>query len=248
MVIKKIRRLIRAIFSLCAPRSWGPFVETYEKTRFDHAFSVSWSQAGEDLAILAALGNVKNLRYLDVGAHHPSRFSVTRHLFENGWTGVNVDANIDLISNFENSRPKDVNLNRCVGSLESYEISIFKETAISTVDAAWAAKFRNENNEISEVRIVPGISLRELITRYFPQGDLEFLNVDIEGADIDALESAGFASLDKKLWPNWILVEADPPISRLQTNQAVQFMFELGYEIFLVLPFACLLKLPVTRT
>jgi len=79
-MIYKALRAIRAFFGLTNPKTWGPFVETYEATRFDHAFTVSWSQCGEDLGLEKALNSIKNGKFVDVGAHHPSRFSVTKKL------------------------------------------------------------------------------------------------------------------------------------------------------------------------
>ena len=69
-------------------------------TRFDHAVSVSWSQGGEDLALLHMFPNQPHGNYLDVGAQHPDRFSVTRHLYERGWSGINVEANPKLMQKF----------------------------------------------------------------------------------------------------------------------------------------------------
>jgi hypothetical protein len=93
----KSLRALKALLKLRNRKTWGPFVETYETTGFDHAFAVSWSQGGEDLALLSALQGIYNGCYIDVGAHDPSRFSVTRHLYQRGWSGINVDANPHLI-------------------------------------------------------------------------------------------------------------------------------------------------------
>jgi hypothetical protein len=243
----KLIRFIKALSSLRHRKSWGPFTETYEATRFDYAFSVSWSQAGEDLALMPILGKITNGRYLDVGAHHPSRFSVTRHLFRSGWSGVNVDGNVDLLREFETQRPKDLSLNFCVGTQTSYTLNVFNETAISTVDSAWKSKFLSEDNAILESREVQGITLRTLIEKYFSNGDLDFLNIDIEGADLDALISADFLNLEFKLWPTWVLIEANAPLSVASQSAAVQHLHSFGYQIYLVLPFACLLQKPQTK-
>jgi hypothetical protein len=89
-IIGKFLSLIKALLLLLKRKSWGPFIEIAEITKFDHSISVSWSQCGEDLALLHLLP--PNGRYLDIGAHHPSRFSVTRHLYQRGWDGINVEA------------------------------------------------------------------------------------------------------------------------------------------------------------
>jgi hypothetical protein len=97
--INKLLRFIRALCKILDLKTWGPFVEIAEVSGFDHAVSISWSQGGEDLALLSLLG-MELGSYLDIGSHHPSRFSVTRHLYQRGWSGVNVEANSALIPEF----------------------------------------------------------------------------------------------------------------------------------------------------
>ena len=243
MKTSKALRALSALYSLRKRKSWGPFVEAFETSKFDHSFSISWSQAGEDLSILAILGKIEKGRYLDIGAHHPTRFSVTRHLFERGWSGVNVDANVDLIGAFVLSRPLDTSLNYCVGKEKEYQLSVFDETAISTVNASWVEKFIEENNVRNTVRTVPGITLKELLDTYFPTKGPDFLNIDIEGADYEALMSGTLNLLPRIRKPVWILVETNAPLSRSSKTDTVRLLATWGYEIWLVLPFACLLKI-----
>ncbi len=247
MTRSKAFRALKALSSLRKKRSWGPFVEAFETTRFDHGFGVSWSQAAEDLALQAVLCEVDNGRYLDIGAHHPTRFSVTRHLFQRGWSGVNVDANVDLLDAFFQARPKDISLNYCVGDKDEYRLSVFFETAISTVNPSWDERFVQENNVRNVVRTVPGIRLRELLDRYFPEKGPDFLNIDIEGADLEALKSGDLDSLPFERRPKWVLVESNAPLSNALKTESVQFLISCGYEIWLVLPFASLLRLTISQ-
>lgn len=243
MTKSKVVRALHAIASLRKKNTWGPFVEAFETTRFDHGFSVSWSQAAEDLALVAMLGGIKNGRYIDIGAHHPTRFSVTRHLFQRGWSGINVDANIDLLDEFFSTRPNDISLNYCVGEKQEYQFSVFDETAISTVNPEWDLRFTQENNTRKSVRVVPGISLRELLDNYFPIKGPDFLNVDIEGADYEAIRSGHFDTLPIERRPEWIMLEANAPLSRTLTTDTVKLLMSQGYEIWLVLPFATLMRI-----
>jgi FkbM family methyltransferase len=242
MTKSEIIRALRALSSLRKRRSWGPFVEAFETTKFDHGFSVSWSQASEDLALQAIFGEITNGRYLDIGAHHPTRFSVTRHLFQRGWSGVNVDANMDLLGEFYRERPHDISINFCVGDKSEYQFSVFDETAISTVNPEWDLKFVQEHNVRMEVRNVPGISLRDLLDLYFPSKGPDFLNVDIEGADYEAIKSGHFETLPLERLPEWILLEANAPLSNALQTETVQLLVLQGYEIWLVLPFATLMR------
>ena len=161
----KAINLLRALLGLLNHRTWGPFVETFQASRFDHAISVSWAQAGEDLALISALAGIDKGRYIDVGAHHPSRFSVTRVLYERGWTGINIEGNSDLIAKFEKERARDINLNYCVGNSTDYSFHIFEEPALSTVSNDWKNRFLQENQNLSETRTVKGVKLSKIVTQ-----------------------------------------------------------------------------------
>lgn len=239
----KILRLLRALFGLINFRTWGPFLETYQTTRFDHALSVSWAQAGEDLALASVFDQISNGTYIDVGAHHPSRFSLTRILYQRGWSGVNVDANNDLIGRFEIDRTRDINLNYCVGLKSEYVINIFEEPALSTVSNTWKERFLGENQKIREIRRVQGIKLSELVRIYIPINEFTFLNIDIEGADLEALKSLELETLQKSMWPSWVMLETLPPITTALSTPAVEYLTNFGYTVHLVLPNSTLLHL-----
>jgi FkbM family methyltransferase len=240
----KTSRAIRALLQLRKKRTWGPFVETSEATGFDYAFAVSWSQGGEDLALLSAMQDISKGRYLDIGAHDPSRFSVTRHLYQRGWSGVNVDANPDLIENFNRMRSRDKNLWSAVGSKSEYQFTVFEEPAISTVNDEWREKFLNENQIIKEVLTVPGISLRIILEDNFKNERLDLLSIDAEGADLDVLESLELQSLPKDLFPRFLLLEASPPVSNALKTPAISHAISFGYEPYMVLSMSTLLKAP----
>ena len=193
-------RFVRALSMLTNPKTWGPFTEVAEISGFDHAVSLSWSQGGEDLALIFSLGGVG--RYLDIGAHHPSRFSVTRHLYQRGWTGVNVEANSSLLPEFNKKRKNDINLWNAVGDKSNYQLSVFEEPAISTISKDWEEKFISGNQKISRVEEVPGITVRQLLNKYFLEKKCNLLTIDIEGADFEALKTIDFQTLKKSQFPD----------------------------------------------
>ena len=242
MTLIKIRRLILASQKLLKKSSWGPFTEIAEITSFDHAFSVSWSQGGEDLALLHAFNGKVSGKYIDIGAHHPSRFSVTRHLYQLGWSGVNVDANKDLIDQFENVRKRDVNLCLAVGQEEKYSFTIFDEPAISTLDPEWRDKFVSENNRVSKVVEVKGQKLRKILDDFEPTHRIDLLSIDAEGSDFQVLQSLEMDTLDNSRFPKWLLLEAAPPVSNARQTPAVKLAMEWGYEPQMVLAMSTLLK------
>lgn len=235
-VIANLRHLIN-------PRRWAVFVDVAEKTHFDHPFEVSWAQGAEDLALLHLFSTKQNGRYLDIGAHHPSRFSVTRHLYQRNWTGINVDANPTAISEFQVSRPKDVSILCAVGLEPTYFFTIFEEPAISTANTEWRERFLSENQQIKEEYEVQGRTLREILEQYFPNGGPDLLNIDIEGNDLEALQSAQFNSLPKSHWPRVICIETKPELRQTIDEPVIKYLLQLGYQIWTILPMSTLLIL-----
>lgn len=238
----KAVRAIQALAKLRSRKTWGPFVETAEATGFDHAFSVSWSQGGEDLALQSAMNEITSGKYIDVGAHDPSRFSVTRHLYQLGWSGVNVDANPHLLKRFCKQRIRDKNIWAAVGTKAGYELTIFDEPAISTVNNDWRIKFLQENQSIKEVLNVPGKTLRSILDENIGDYQLDLLAIDAEGADFDVLQSLSLSTLPKNRYPKYILLEARPPVLNALETPAVKLAIEHGYEPFTVLSMSTLLK------
>ena len=240
--MKSVLRMLRALARLRNRKAWGPFVEAAEISDFDHSFTISWSQAGEDLALLSIFGAKSEGTYLDIGAHHPTRFSVTRHLYQRGWHGVNVDANRDLIAEFNKTRTRDINLCCAVGWESSYEFTIFEETAISTIDPLWKDKFLAESNIISRVEQVPGRSLRSIYDEFFQDSPVDVLTIDAEGADAEVLDSLNFETLPVLRLPKYLMLETTPPLKHALATPAVKLALGWGYEPHLVLPMVTVLR------
>jgi FkbM family methyltransferase len=239
--MSKVIRGILALISLLNPRTWGPFLNAWDRTKFDHDFSVSYSQGGEDLALLQLLKKT-NGRYLDIGAHHPDRFSNTRLLYDRGWSGVNVEANPSLISAFNERRPRDLTLWACVGSEKEFRFTIFQEPALSTSNKDWKEKFLSESQEIFEEIEVKGVTLHELIVKYFHEGDLDLLLVDAEGSDFDVISSGNFGDLPRNLLPNWIVVETPRPVEAALNEATVRYLQDHGYIVWAVLSMSTVLQ------
>ena len=95
----------------------------------------SYSQEGEDMVLSRIFSDKSKGFYVDVGAHHPMRFSNTYSFYKRGWQGINIEPNPDSISMFKRYRPRDINLNCGIawnkGNLEYY---MFDEPALNTFD------------------------------------------------------------------------------------------------------------------
>jgi FkbM family methyltransferase len=189
-----------------------------------------------------AIMGKKDGLFIDVGAHHPSRFSVTRHLYQTGWSGVNVDANQELIDAFNKKRPRDINLCVAVGLEPSYNFTIFEEAAISTLDSEWRDKFIDEDNIIAKEVVVQGRKLRSILDDFSPEHRIDLLSIDAEGSDLQVLQSIEFETLEKSRFPKWLLLEAAPPVSNALETPAVKLAIDWGYSPHMVLAYSTLLQ------
>ncbi|MFM6476289.1 MAG: hypothetical protein ACKPGH_22810, partial [Dolichospermum sp.] len=103
-------------------------------TNSKYAFhKISFSQDGEDIVIAELFNNKPEGFYVDVGAHHPQRFSNTYYFYLNGWSGINIDAMPGSMKIFDDLRPRDINLEIPISDkseiLTYYE---FDETSINS--------------------------------------------------------------------------------------------------------------------
>jgi FkbM family methyltransferase len=148
---------------------------------------VSFSQSGEDLIksyIFRTIG-LLNPSYIDIGAHHPYRFSNTAIFYESGSCGINVEPNPDLFQQISSVRNSDVNLNIGIGdkedSLEFYKFSV----------PAWITFVKEEAESLSakygysiiDVLKIPVKKLDTVINNYANGVFPDLLTKNIEGVD-----------------------------------------------------------------
>ncbi len=202
---------------------------------FGHTF---YSQNGEDV-ILASLFRKKRYGfYVDVGAHHPERYSNTYLLYKKGWRGINIDPDPDAIRLFQRKRKRDSNV--CVGiSRERGEkpFYIFSDPAVNTFSPQFAELWQKEKwIELREKVLVKTTPLREILEHALPKDTyIDFLNVDAEGLDREVLESNDWA----RFRPEVIAIEdhgfkADAP----HDSAVYRFLREKGYTLHAVMKFS----------
>lgn len=216
------------------PHRWGPFRQAFDDTRFEHSFSPSFSQGGEDLALLHLFGQ-RIGRYLDIGAHDPLRFSVTHRLYLRGWSGVNVEANAEALHKFESLRPRDINICAAIGDPtqgETRQFSHFHEGALSTMNPEWRQQFLKEGNKEKRRSTVRVLSLKEILHDFFAEETIDLLNVDCEGSDLEILQSGDW----ERFRPQSVCVESPRGNRDLQFAPPVEFLLEIGYQVWCILP------------
>jgi hypothetical protein len=130
-----------------------------------------------------------------------------------------------------------------VGLKSEYELAVFEEPAISTVNLEWRERFQQEKQAINQIIKVPGITLLELLNRYFPTEQLDLLTVDAEGSDYEILQSLQLGTLASSRKPRWIMVETTGTLLDVKEQSHVKLLLDNGYEIVALLPMSTILCL-----
>lgn len=190
----------------------------------------SFAQEGEDLILARIFKGQRDGIYVDVGAHHPRRFSNTELLYRSGWHGVNIDAAPGSMDAFRRFRPRDINLEIGVAATGgNRDFYVFDEPALSTFDEARAKQLAVSPYKIvrvANVRCAPLSSiLREnRIDRF------DLLTIDAEGYDFEILKT-----LDWDVWrPRVVLTEQlhSHDIAKMLSSELHQFQVGRGYRFF----------------
>jgi FkbM family methyltransferase len=192
----------------------------------------SWSQEGEDMVLQRIFGSKKSGFYVDVGAHHPKRFSNTYLFYRRGWRGINVDAMPGSMKLFNKLRPRDTNLEIGVaqheGTLDYY---VFNEPALNSFSAELSEERSLASNpyHLKDVIKVDVKPLRDILDCYLGGRNIDFLSIDVEGLDLDVLASNDWS----KYRPNFVLAEVlKSSLHDLDQDPVAQFMKRQGYAVY----------------
>ena len=194
----------------------------------------SYAMDGEDLAIDQYIEKKEKGFYLDIGAHHPIDRNNTQLLFNKGWSGINIDINQFSIDLFNFLRPNDLNLLTAISDHEG-EITFYyqkKFSQLNTTDKNIAHEHFNGN--FSE-RLVKCQSIHNiLINSKYKEVKIDFLNIDVEGAEMKVLRTLDFEIYDPKLICIEILgyrdLDSKEREIRIKDNEIYRYLIGKNYK------------------
>ena len=192
----------------------------------------SYSMFGEDLVISKIFKNKKKGIYVDVGCYHPIEGSNTYLLFKKGWNGINIDLNKTSIDLFDKARSGDLNLNLAISN-KSKKIKYYfrkKINMLNTINQNFAKNYFLKGFKTSYIQ---SQTLNFILKKFKYSQKIDFLNLDIEGNEINALKSLNF----KKYEPKVICVEIHKTSGRnrksqIENNPLYKFLKKKGYKYF----------------
>ena len=207
--------------------------------------SFSFSSDGEDVILMKYLCRIKNGNYFDIGSHQPVKHSNTFLFYLTGWKGVCIDPLPNLKSKYRFIRRRDKFINAGVigsRSKSQKKLNFFyykNNRDNSTFDPARVKELSSKfGREPSSIIDIPTLNVADILSSSEEiigvSKEINFLNLDIEGFEIDILNDL----FSCKVYPWIICVEElgkvaetlkNGEIHRLMTNNG----YILGSRTFL---------------
>ncbi|MBB4123302.1 FkbM family methyltransferase [Martelella radicis] len=166
---------------------------------------ISYAQNFEDVMLARLFPQNHRGVYLDIGAADPVYLSVTKHFYDKGWRGVNVEPLPRCQRRLSALRPEDINVQAVVGnangSCRFYEIADYPEnsTALESL-----ARHLEEQGHTIKTHDVPFMRLDEICERFLDGQDIDFMKIDVEGGETELLMSGDW----NRYRPRAIVMEA----------------------------------------
>lgn len=167
------------------------------------ASMISYSLNREDVVLARVLADVAKGFYVDVGANDPTIHSNTRHFYDAGWSGINIEPG-RMFERLAQERPRDRNLNvaasDATGELPFHEFPVGH--ALSSLHERQPLADSHYLKDV-QVRMVPVRTLRDIFCEIDPP-TIDFMSVDVESHERQVL-----LGNDWSTWrPRVVLVEA----------------------------------------
>jgi len=189
---------------------------------------------GEDLFVQNYFRNKVKGFYIDVGCYHPLEGNNTHLLYKNGWSGINFDINHYSIKLFNFLRKRDLNIHSGVSRKKNKLTMYYRKeiNMLNTLDEKIAKiHFRNGYKK----KNIQVNTLNFFISKKFKKlNKIDFINIDVEGYELDALKSLNFSTYK----PQLICIEIhnikkmyDTNYKYLKSNDVYNYLINKNYKV-----------------
>ena len=185
----------------------------------------TYAMNNEDTAVLDYFKNKKNGFYVDVGCYHPTHRNNTYLLHKKNWNGINIDTSEFSIDLFNFIRPKDLNYN-CAISNKNEIIKVFYQKKLSQLSTTEIDQAKNVFQGNIKEKKIEAFTLDEILNKSkYRNTKIDFLDIDVEGADLKVLEGLSF----DKYNPELICVEIHE--KEVKLSKIYNFLTEKKYKL-----------------
>ena len=179
-----------------------------------------YAEFAEDIMVNRIFKNYNYGIYVDIGAYHPLKGSLTYGLYTKGWRGVNIDISKASIDLFNIARPKDLNINSAISNFNG-ETFYYENSPINQQNSL----IMNNNNQ-TKVKIKCN-TLTDVLEKN-KVSKVDYINIDTEGTELQILNGIDF----KKNKPLLFTIEDNSfNLNDPSKLKKISFMQKNNYEL-----------------
>jgi len=169
---------------------------------------ISYAQNFEDVLLARAFKGRTTGFYIDIGAMDPVDGSVTKHFYDLGWSGINIEPDPRFFEKLVVGRPRDISLNCALGAAEETRMFYhFEEQGISTFSPVFSNYFANRGCPFKTIPLRL-TTLADICRKHGPS-QIDFLKIDAEGWEGPIIQGADWLHYR----PLILVIEATEPCS-----------------------------------
>ena len=151
-----------------------------------------YAEFAEDVMVNRILKKIKKGFYVDIGAYHPYKGSLTYNLYNRKWNGINLDISKSSIDLFNIARPSDININ-CAVSEFNGETYYYENSPINQQNSLI---FQNDNQKkikIQSYKLCEILKMQNI-------NSVDYINIDTEGNELEVLMGIDFSKINPTLF------------------------------------------------
>ena len=185
----------------------------------------SYAMDNEDTVVINYFKDKKNGFYVDVGCYHPTHRNNTYLLHKQSWSGVNIDTSEFSIDLFNHMRPKDLNYSYAISNRNEI-IKLFFQKELSQLSTTESDQAKNVFQGDIKEKEIQAFTLDEILNRgKFKNNKIDFLDIDVEGADLKVLEGLSFDIYK----PELVCIEIHA--KEIKQSDIYKFLDDKNYEL-----------------
>ena len=179
-----------------------------------------YAEFAEDVMVNRILKKIKKGFYVDIGAYHPYKGSLTYNLYNRKWNGMNLDISKSSIDLFNIARPSDININCAVsefnGETYYYENSPINQQNSLIPQDSNQKKIKIQSYKLSEILKMQNIN------------SVDYINIDTEGNELEVLMGIDFSKINPTLFT---IEDNSFDLNNEIKKKKIIFLKEKNYEL-----------------
>ena len=151
-----------------------------------------YAEFAEDVMVNRILKKIKKGFYVDIGAYHPYKGSLTYNLYSRKWNGMNLDISKSSIDLFNIARPSDININ-CAVSEFNGETFYYENSPINQQNSLIPQDDNQKKIKIQSYKLSEILKMQNI-------NSVDYINIDTEGNELEVLMGIDFSKINPTLF------------------------------------------------